>query len=834
MFPKLKQNKGMANNLYQQIIQDTGLTDELNQIPSQNGKTLGPIIQENENKEDVDIIYPALDGGVKEFEAKLKNPQENKEFDNFPFYRTRLANPNKQGKYMQPEKSGIHVFFPPQIVRKYQNGESIENLIITEGEKKALAGAVQGLDIVAVGGIQNWRKEAKTTELHPDLDRLINALEVQNVIFLLDADCLTLEWDPDNDPNKDLAERFNNFYAAVKGFREAIKDYAKTDLYMAHILTKFEKEGKGLDDLYSAYPEQIQDINKDLLKAHPKQFFYKRNVTAENEKKLKDYFNLTRQQGNVPQYFYDRYKDVIGNRPFKFNNAWFVTYDDENLKMMKHPDADLFVRVGGDSYYKYIRKESAYTYNKNQSEREKAEWTLVPWNRGAIVDDFVKGGPRIKNFIEHIPKFDAFCNIPFHMEPFKPVIGNKLNLYYPLVHEPKAGNFDTIYGFLQHIFENEYQKKLDVALDYLQLLYTQPLQKLPILALVSRTRNTGKSTFLTLIKEIFRSNAAYITNDEFASNFNSHFISKLVGMIDEGFIPVDKRQVMEKLKNMVTNTTYTLEEKNKTPKEIDLFLKFILCSNDENNFVNVPREEVRWFVCKVPTIQNEDPDLLEKMKAEIPAFLHYLQNREMAYGKKSRLWFEEQVLITPALEKVKEESKWQSVKELEEVIKNLFEQTEIPVLYLSLDVLVDMLNENNRKYYNKTLVKKIVHEEISPTPPATEKIQRFKVPFPKNDEESGGVKIEFQKAHPMTGKPYKSRPYKFYIEDWLEEKDLANATLYANSLDKMNYLEKEDQDHIKTHVQEGERMNFIQEIGANGNNEPVFSTYEAEKEAEKN
>lgn len=40
-------------------------------------------------------------------------------------------------------------------------------------------------------------------------------------------------------------------------------------------------------------------------------------------------------------------------------------------------------------------------------------------------------------------------------------------------------------------------------LDYLQLLYLYPIQKLPILLLVSEERNTGKSTFLNFLKAIF-------------------------------------------------------------------------------------------------------------------------------------------------------------------------------------------------------------------------------------------------------------------------------------------------------------------------------------------
>ena len=47
-----------------------------------------------------------------------------------------------------------------------------------------------------------------------------------------------------------------------------------------------------------------------------------------------------------------------------------------------------------------------------------------------------------------------------------------------------------------HIFGDQYE----LGLDYLQILYTMPQQKLPILLLVSEERNTGKSTILNFLR----------------------------------------------------------------------------------------------------------------------------------------------------------------------------------------------------------------------------------------------------------------------------------------------------------------------------------------------
>ena len=67
----------------------------------------------------------------------------------------------------------------------------------------------------------------------------------------------------------------------------------------------------------------------------------------------------------------------------------------------------------------------------------------------------------------------------------------------------------TIAALVRHIFGDQYE----LGLDYLQLLYTKPLQKLPILLLVSEERNTGKSTFLNFLKALFEANVTFNTNE---------------------------------------------------------------------------------------------------------------------------------------------------------------------------------------------------------------------------------------------------------------------------------------------------------------------------------
>ena len=109
-------------------------------------------------------------------------------------------------------------------------------------------------------------------------------------------------------------------------------------------------------------------------------------------------------------------------------------------------------------------------------------------------------------------------------------------------------------------------------MDYLQLLYLQPVQKLPILLLVSEECNTGKSTFLNFLKAVFRNNV----NEDFRSQFNADWAGKLVIVVDE--VLLNRREDSERLKNLSTTLSYKVEAKGKDRDEIAFFAKFVLCS----------------------------------------------------------------------------------------------------------------------------------------------------------------------------------------------------------------------------------------------------------------
>jgi hypothetical protein len=279
---------------------------------------------------------------------------------------------------------------------------------------------------------------------------------------------------------------------------------------------------------------------------------------------------------------------------------------------------------------------------------------IKKWSRQNIKDDNAKNWQSI---INNMPKYDGFCFIPNHVS-YQREIEGFYNQYEGISYQPEKGDWDLINLFLNHIFGEQYE----TGLDYIQLIYLKPTQILPILCLVSTERNTGKTTFLNLLKAIFENNMTINTNEDFRNNFNSGWISKVIIGVDE--VLLDRKEDAERIKNLSTTRLAKSEAKGKDKIETQFFGKFILCSNNERNFIKIDKSEIRYWVRKVPKFKVEDPSLLEKMIKQIPAFLFFLLHRKMKSKQKTRMWFEPNELHTEALEVLKNNSRSTTEKNL--------------------------------------------------------------------------------------------------------------------------------------------------------------------------
>lgn len=330
----------------------------------------------------------------------------------------------------------------------------------------------------------------------------------------------------------------------------------------------------------------------------------------------------------------------------------------------------------------------------------------IPWSFGTIRQDYGKSHtPPIK-------KYDGFCTVPSHTDYHKEIDGF-YNLYEPITHVPVEGEFPDIIKLMRHIFGEQFE----LGLDYMQLLYRQPTQKLPILLLVSEERNTGKTTFLNFLKAVFQDNTTFNTNEDFRSQFNSDWAGKLLIVVDE--VLLCRREESERLKNLSTAQTYKVEAKGKDRQEVNFFAKFVLCSNNELFPVIIDVGETRYWVRKVMRLDSDDTNFLQKLKEQIPAFLYYLQHRPLSTTKESRMWFDPALIRTEALERIMQSNRNHTEIDIVELLRTIMESQNVDKISFIPQDLLPLLSLNGVKV-ELWHIRKVVKElwRLKPAPNA--------------------------------------------------------------------------------------------------------------------
>ena len=292
---------------------------------------------------------------------------------------------------------------------------------------------------------------------------------------------------------------------------------------------------------------------------------------------------------------------------------------------------DRYVRVRTD-YYKIVEKPMTDGTRQQQ---------LIKWKYSFIKADHGR------EYAEEVPCYDDFITFPDNINPQQVVDGKFWNLYHPMKFKPEPGEFPNIDKLMEHIFGE--QKEL--GYDYLQQLYTNPQQKLPIIVLVSRERNTGKSTFMHFLHLWFGDNVTFNTNEDFGSQFNADWAGMLLICVDEALL--SKREYSERIKNLSTARFYKIEAKGKDKVQQEFFAKFVFCSNNVDKPLIIDPGETRYWVREVPRLENDDVNFLSKVKKEIPYLMYHLLNeRAMSVGNKGRMYFDPAILFTPALQRI--------------------------------------------------------------------------------------------------------------------------------------------------------------------------------------
>ena len=116
-------------------------------------------------------------------------------------------------------------------------------------------------------------------------------------------------------------------------------------------------------------------------------------------------------------------------------------------------------------------------------------------------------------------------------------------------------------------------------------------------------------------------------------------------------------------------------------------------------------------------MQNDDTDFLQKLKAEIPAFLHFLQRRQLSTEKESRMWFNPKRLETDALRKIIRSNRNRLEIEMAELLLDIMASVGVGSVSFCLNDIVPLLVCSQVKV-EKSQVRKVVQEcwKLTPAP----------------------------------------------------------------------------------------------------------------------
>ena len=338
----------------------------------------------------------------------------------------------------------------------------------------------------------------------------------------------------------------------------------------------------------------------------------------------------------------------------------------------------------------------------------------------------------------------------------------------------------TIISTIEHIFgknntglkpddpEFDPNSQFELGLDYLQLLYQNPTQNLPILCLVSTERGTGKTSFLDLLRIMFSDNTVIVGNAQMTSNFNTLICGRLIVGVDESAL-ADNKKFTETLKMWSTSKEMVMEGKGKDAERIPNFTKYILCSNDERRFIYASSDEVRFWVRKIPVIKKENiiANIMTIYQQEMPAFLAFLNQREIAYkGQIHRMYFDEETLHTPWLDNLLEAQRPKSEKIMRKWLHDYFiDSSKVDVLLSTAAKLQDAIGYSNPKFrtVDLDLLEQYIEENmhVERWEGGKNKRFRFTILTPDSEEEKY-IKIEGN-----------GRPYEFRAKDFISAEEYA-------------------------------------------------------------
>lgn len=380
--------------------------------------------------------------------------------------------------------------------------------------------------------------------------------------------------------------------------------------------------------------------------------------------------------------------------------------------------------------YIVIKDEIRQRYPFYDDKTKEISWRYQTLKKSTITDQFGTA------FIKTLPRFTKSIIEPNHLKyqrtyQLETELGtyNFFNDYEPLSFKSKEfvfpeGFLNDRFGFdytqipeikniaslFKHIFANGKNVLgddfLQIAWDWLAVMYIHPRERLPAVGLVSKEEGTGKSTLINVLAKFFGSNTTKIDSSRIAAKFNSLMGGKVLVYCEE--TKDDRGQMENILKDLITGFEAVIEKKFGDAEVVSTFCKFLFASNHPDTFMKIGSKSTRFFVNEIGPIPASEKvgNFEELCYLEIPYLAYFLEKRGIMVPYEDRLWFKPERYENEALNRLRQSSKDNVERNIEDLIETIFLnlQHTLPVLsFTSRELMQMMISYAGKKYETHTI-----------------------------------------------------------------------------------------------------------------------------------
>lgn len=383
-----------------------------------------------------------------------------------------------------------------------------------------------------------------------------------------------------------------------------------------------------------------------------------------------------------------------------------------------------------DQEYIIIKDEIRQRYPFFDEKTKEISWRYQTLKKSTVTDQFGTA------YVKTLPRFTKSIIEPGHTNyqrtyQLETELGtyNFFNDYEPLAFSPKeftlpqafikdpfsfdytdipeikniAKLFKHIFGTGKNSVGNDY---LQIAWDWLAVMYLHPKERLPAVGLVSKEEGTGKSTFINVLAKFFGTNTTKIDSSRIAAKFNSLMGGKVLVYCEE--TKDDRGQMENILKDLITGFEAVIEKKFGDAEVVPTFCKFLFASNHPDTFMKIGSKSTRFFVNEIGPIPAAEKvgNFEELCYMEIPYLAYFLQKRGVMIAYEDRLWFKPERYENEALKRLQQSSKDNVERNVEDLMETIFLglQHTGPILsFTSRELMTMMIAYAGKKYETHTI-----------------------------------------------------------------------------------------------------------------------------------